>query len=152
MRSILCAHVRLEDLRMAIPLDRIIEVTLRVDVMEVPGLALPFLGMVMHRARGVPVMSLRHRLGMELRAPRLEDHFLFLRTMQGHVAIEVDRVEDMQEVDVDAIEAPPEGAPLTVGLAWIGERLVLVTDPDAIFAPEHRRDFEAALERIAAPS
>lgn len=131
-------------------MQRVVEIALRVETIELVGLQNPLIGMVMHRGSAVPVLSLRQRLGLPLRPGKLSDHFVIVRTVQGVVALEADRVEDVAPIDLGNLVAPPSSAETTLGLAWTEDGFIVVTDPDAVFAHEHRKNFESALERVRA--
>jgi len=138
----------LDEKTFAVALERIGEVALRVEIQALPGARLPLLGMVGHRGETIPILDLRARLGLEPRTPALSDHFLFLETRQGRVGVEVDRVLDVIHIDPSTLVAPPQSSPLVAGLAIDGQGTTYIADPDAVFAYEERKDFEAALARM----
>lgn len=152
MRLLPSIAFTLGDSRFAVPLNRVVEVSLRVETLPLPGLASPLIGMMVHRGKTIPVLDLRRRLGREARLRRTSDHFLFLRTQQGTVAVEVDRVENVIQVDLATLADPPASADAVWGLSTDDRGFLVVTDPDLVFAHEHRRSFDEALQRLVEPT
>jgi|SRR5690606_17685466 len=152
MRPLPAIAFALGDARFAVPLARVVEVSLRVEILPLPGLLPPLVGMVCHRGQTVPVLDLRARLGRAPGVPTTSDHFLFLRTQQGTVAVDVDRVDDVVQVDASTLAAPPRSADAVWGLTMDDRGFLVVTDPDAVFAHEHRKTFDEALQRLAEPA
>lgn len=140
-------EVRVGDTRCAIPLARVIEIALRVRTTPLPGVGAPVTGYVGYRGEAIPAVDLRHRLGAP--APdRIDDHLVIARTARRPVALIVDRVVGVREVDPAAATPPPKSAIAVAGLLALEDDLLLVADLDRVLSLEQERAVDLALEAL----
>jgi purine-binding chemotaxis protein CheW len=134
--------------RYGLPLDAVIEVAPRVRVTALPGAPPAVVGVVRYRGQVVVAIELRTRFGEPARVPSLEDHFILARTSRRMVALVVDAVVALRDVEAASIAPPPVSLAHVRGIAHVGDGLILLHDLDAVLA----LDEEAAVDRALAAS
>jgi purine-binding chemotaxis protein CheW len=77
------------------------ELARAVDIIPVPGAPKRNEGVINYRGKIVPVLNLRHCLGLTARSAEPADHFILLRLDERLFAIRVDRVLDITVVDAE---------------------------------------------------
>ncbi len=90
-------------------------------------------GLLNLRGHIVTAIDLRRRLGFPARAPDAEPMFMIVRTADGFVALLVDRVGDVIEVDESTFEPTPDNIPaatrtLIAGVHKLPQRLLHLLD------------------------
>lgn len=133
----------------AIRLERVYEVSSRVRIVPLPGIALPILGLVRYRGSLAIAIDLRLRLGIEPRPPQIEDHFILTRGATRPLALVVDRVEGLETVELASLHTLPERAEAE-GVLWAPGGLRLLFDLDRALSVEQLLAIDAA-EKAAAP-
>ncbi len=94
-------------------------------------------GYVNVRGQAVPVVNLRHMLGIAPRAPDPEQFLIFLRARRSTLAVVVDEVRDIFDVNAEQIQdrqALDLRRGLLQGVVRIEGRLVGVVDPGRLVA------------------
>lgn len=135
-----------------VEISRIREIIQRPAVTPLPG-SPPFVeGVVFHRDRVVPVISLRRRFEMEpYGGPK---SFVIVMDIGGTVAgVTVDGVQEVLRLDVSEIEPPPAGvggprSRFISGIARVGERLVVLLELDGAFSESELSAIEEATEPV----
>src|SRR3954452_3914602 len=91
-------------------------------------------GVISLRGKIIPVCDLASRLG--LTSERAEGaKIVIVETDGGTAGVIVDDVEEVLTLDDDHLDAvPAAGTEFIDGIAKIGDRLVVLLDPDGIFA------------------
>ncbi|MGE5675486.1 MAG: chemotaxis protein CheW [Mycobacterium leprae] len=97
-------------------------------------------GVVSLRGEVLPVVNLRKRLSLPEREPDKDTRFMILSLAERSAAVIVDGVEQVQLVDEAAIVAPDQqttipGQDYVVGVAKVGERLIVIMDLARLMAP-----------------
>jgi purine-binding chemotaxis protein CheW len=92
-------------------------------------------GMINLRGQIVPAIDLRRRLGLPERPPDKLPMNVVVRTAEGAVSLLVDEIGDVIEVEVDALESPPEtlqgfAREVVRGVYKLPGALLLVLDTD----------------------
>jgi purine-binding chemotaxis protein CheW len=100
-------------------------------------------GLINLRGQIVTAIDLRRRLGLPALADDATPFNVILRSKDGAVSLLVDEIDDVREVDLATINAPPETLrrevrSLVIGLFQLSDRLLLVLDADRV------TDFDAA--------
>jgi purine-binding chemotaxis protein CheW len=98
-------------------------------------------GVISLRGKIIPVYDLATRLGLE-HAETSEAKIVIVETAEDMAGVVVDDVEEVITVSGDQLdEAPTAGGPAIDGIAKIGDRLVVLLDPEGIVgAPSPRSD------------
>lgn len=116
-----------------------------------PGAPAGVLGVVNLRGETVPVIDLEARLPAGAGRPGIDHHIVVSAAGEGHVAIVVSRVEEIESVPADCFRSArgvlPEGVPLQ-GIARLGERLVPILDPSLLLTRSEAMTLHEALERL----
>jgi purine-binding chemotaxis protein CheW len=131
--------------RLAIASHRVVEVSLRAEVTPMPGVPAPVTGMLRWRGEPIVVVALHHRLGLAARAPLLSDHFVIVQTVRRTLAMEVDRVRDVDAIRPAEIRGAPPSAEPIAGVVLLSSGLHYIVDLDALLDLEQERAFDAAL-------
>lgn len=133
--------------RYAIPIDRVEEVVPRVWMTPLAGAPDDIEGIFAYRGATAIAIDLRRRLGHASKARALDDHLVVLRGRAPRLALTVDRVPGMREIDLARIQ--PTAAPHArlEGAVVLEDGLVLLVDVGAILSPEERARLDDALVR-----
>ena len=90
-------------------------------------------GVISLRGKIVPVHDLAVRLGLHAERPA-HAKIVIVEMADGVAGVIVDDVEEVLTVDADQLDTvPTAGDPAIEGIAKIGQRLVVVLDPQALF-------------------
>jgi chemotaxis signal transduction protein len=134
-----------------VPLERVVEVLPRVEITRLHGVEPPVAGYVRHRGRVVPVLDLRARLRQHPRVAPMDEHLLVVRVRrprggEGPIALLVDRVEGLIDLEPARVEPTDAGEHPVTGMVALPGGLLLVTDPDLALTLEEDRALRAALD------
>lgn len=143
------AVLRLDDLRLALPLACVERTERAVAVSRLPAAPEIVLGVIDVRGRIVPVIDLRARLRLPPRALGVGDRMVVATTPRRAVAMVADAVEGVVECDAAtlvAADAVVPGLDFVKGIARRDDGLILIHDLDRFLSLEE----EAALERALA--
>jgi purine-binding chemotaxis protein CheW len=92
-------------------------------------------GVISLRGKIVPVYDLAARLGLETGEPAEGAKIVIVETATDMAGVVVDDVEEVLTVDESQLHAvPAAGSPSIEAIAKIDDRLVILLDPDGIFA------------------
>jgi purine-binding chemotaxis protein CheW len=132
--ALLC---RIDDIRLAIPCEPILEVVRAVLPAQLPGAPGVVLGLVDVRGRMAVLVDVRSRFGLRTRPIHAMDHFVVVDADGVVLAFPVDRVAGVLDVALNDMDAVPEmaGAPHTQGIVRFPDGLVLVHDVRTFLAP-----------------
>lgn len=142
----------LDDIRYALPSERVVEVVPRVLLTPLPGTAAHVAGVFLHRGEIAVAVDLRRALGRPARPPALEDHLLVARGARRRVALIVDRAVGLARIPRDRVRPPPVRAPHLAGIAELDDGLLLIEDLDAALSLDDERAIDAALAAAEAPA
>jgi purine-binding chemotaxis protein CheW len=102
-------------------------------------------GVISLRGKILPVYDLATRLGMEHRSSDSEAKIVIVETAEDMAGVVVDDVEEVITIDSDALaEAPTIGGRAVDGIAKIGDRLVVLLDPEGIVGAAPAPEAEGA--------
>lgn len=127
-------------LRLAVPVEDVVEVVRDQRVVHVPHAPVAVLGILNLRGRIVPVLDARLRLGLEARAADAPCAHVIVTDDDELVSLVVDREGDVVVVDPAAGEAVPETVAadlrrLTRVAYQLDDALLLVLDPRLVLTP-----------------
>lgn len=137
--AILVAQV--EAHRCGFPAEVVVELHRMVATVPLPGAPAAIEGVIDVRGTAVPVLDLRARLGLTRRAPLTSDHLVFVDVRDRLIALRVDRVVDLVDVEVDGqvdlsdlASAPSHLSGLSRldedGLLLIHDAVAFLSDPE----------------------
>ncbi|QEC46847.1 chemotaxis protein CheW [Baekduia soli] len=90
-------------------------------------------GVISLRGRILPVYDLATRLGLDHPGEVTDAKIVIVETADDMAGVVVDDVEEVITVDLEALEdAPTAGGRAIDGIAKIGDRLVVLLDPEGI--------------------
>lgn len=134
--------------RLALPLSHVREVLRAVAITPLPEAPAVIEGVVDIRGAVVPVVDVRGRVGLPRRPLELEDRLIVVEAGGRRLALRVDAVHWMVEVDARTVESTREIAPeafFVAGLARLPDGLVLIYDLERFLSPGEARELARAL-------
>jgi chemotaxis signal transduction protein len=135
----------------ALPLaavERVLPMVAWAPLPQAPAVAL---GVINVHGRIIAVCDIRQRFGLPVRAYGLTDHLLVVRTRHHALALPVDQVAGVQEVNRDAIAPPAAVLPHLghiAGLVSLPTGILLIQDLDVFLALDEEQQLTRALEEI----
>lgn len=133
----------------ALPLERAVEVVRAVAVTPLARAPLVVMGVINVRGEVVPVLDVRRRFGLPEKPLALSDRFVLIRTAGRVVALRADEVvgvETLARDEVRDLRTLTSHSAFIAGVAPLGDRLVLIHDPDAFLSEAEALTLAAALE------
>jgi len=112
---------------------------------QVPDIVL---GIINVRGRIVPVIDTRRRFGLPLRQISLNDQFLLAFCSRRLVALVVDLVKEVHELDGKQIESSRDSlpfAPNLKGVAKLPDGLILIHDLERFLSLDEQRALDEAM-------
>ena len=103
----------------------------------------------------VPVLDIRRRFGLPAKAPHPADHLVLALAGSRNIALRVDRVLGIEDVDPKDIEDATKITPrveYVAGVAKLPDGLVVIHDLSTFLAEAEARDVDAALENSSPES
>lgn len=131
--------------RYAVPVERVVEVVLRVWLTALPGAPAVVIGAFNYRGAATVAVDLRSRLGHPARPPSPGDHLLVVRGARRTLALVVDRVRDLRELSPEQVQAPSIALPHVRGIAVLDDGLLLLEDLDAVLSLDEEESVGRAL-------
>jgi purine-binding chemotaxis protein CheW len=135
----------IDDLLMALEVERVQEVLRPQEMTAVPLASRVVKGLINLRGQIVTAVDLRRRLQLPDRTEGLASMNIVVRAEGGAIALLVDEIGDVLEVDQASFERPPEtlqgvARDLLLGIYKLKDRLLLVLDADkAVTVPDAER-------------
>jgi purine-binding chemotaxis protein CheW len=122
---------------------------------SVPDLPEWIEGVIEHRAKVIPIVDMRARIGLPQVEPTPTTRILVLNTSEGFIGAIVDVVAEVASVPRTNVTPPPPlfrglAAHFVRGIAKIGEQLVVILDVDRVLTSDDRIAFERAIESAEA--
>lgn len=138
--------VRLDDLRLALPLDAVVEVLPAMACTPLPGAPQVVVGVANLRGEPLALLDLRTRLGGEVREPHPDDHVVVCRVADRLVGVWLDHVTGLDEVAVDDLVTVTEVAQAdhVEGVALLPDGTVLVCDVRSFLSVDEALGLDAA--------
>jgi purine-binding chemotaxis protein CheW len=134
--------------RLAVPIQCLDTVVWAVAVTTLPH-APPFVeGIINVRGSVVPVIDLRRRFGLPSVPLSLHQRFIVVRTASRSLALRVDSVADLVEVQPDAIERADQvlpGARHAAGIVRLEDGVTVIQDLEALLSAEEEAGLDRAL-------
>lgn len=138
--------------RYAVPVERVVEVVLRVWLTALPGAPAVVVGAFNYRGAATVAVDLRSRLGHPVRPPTPGDHLIVVRGARRTLALVVDRVRALREIPPALVQAPSIALPHVRGIATLDDGLLLLEDLDAVLSLDEEESVGRALSAPAIAS
>jgi purine-binding chemotaxis protein CheW len=138
----------IDSARYAIAADAVLEMVRAVAVTALPGAPVAVAGIINVRGSVVPVFDMRLRFGAPQRRVVPEDHFVLVRATARTVALHVDAILDLMDLDANAITNATATLPSTKyigGVAPMPDGLVLIHDVDTFLSGAEAQTLDTAL-------
>lgn len=145
----------IDSTRYGVAADAVAEMVRAVAVTAIPGAPAVIEGIIDVRGSVVPVFDMRLRFGAPRRRVTPADHFIFVRATGRTVALHVDTVLDLVDIDTKAIADAAAQLPSTRyigGAALMPDGLALIHDVDTFLSSAERETLEAALADAVSPA
>lgn len=125
----------------ALPIEPIVQIIPMVTITPIPQANQAVEGVINVRGKTVPVINLRHHLGIQRAALQLHTPILLVQNGQGIMGLIVDEVIEVLSLPVDEVadfaDFLPRGlreVPILQGLAHIQNNAVLLLNLDHLFS------------------
>ncbi|MFH1036144.1 MAG: chemotaxis protein CheW [Pseudomonadota bacterium] len=119
-----------------------------VEITPLPQAPEIVLGVINAWGQLAPVVDVRRRFGLPARGLRVDDRFLISRTPRRLMALVVDSVEGVQELENQRAQAACQGLSFAQGLkgvAKLADGLALIYDLDQFLSLDEEFQLDAAL-------
>ena len=143
----------LADQKFALPLAWVEKIVRSVAVRPLPKAPDLILGVINLQGRIVPIASLRKRFGLDEKPVGVDDHLIVCRTSDRPLALLVDNVADIIEIDESRIihqEAILGDMDTIEGVLKMEDGMILIHDLERVLSGEEALRLEQALTREAA--
>jgi purine-binding chemotaxis protein CheW len=118
----------------ALPIGSVHEIIRFTEPRRVASDAAWIRGVIGLRGKIIPIFDLASRMGLEHSAP---DKIVIVESSAGQVGVMVDEVEEVLTVTSDQLEGVPAANSESIqAIAKIDDRLVILLDPEGLFAEE----------------
>jgi purine-binding chemotaxis protein CheW len=128
----------IDEYKFGLPVNAIETVIRMVEITPIPGSPAFILGAINFHGQVIPVINLRHRLGMPIRPILINDQLIIIHTPECCFALTIDTVKDIMECNPAGITKADDilpHLPYLVGVAKFFDGMILLTDPRKIFNP-----------------
>ena len=122
-----------------------------VDPKTVPDLPEWIEGVIEHKAKVIPVVDMRARIGLDHAAATPTTRILVFNTTAGFIGAIVDLVAEVASVPQADVAPPPPlfrglAAHFVRGIAKVGGQLVVILDVDRVLTNDDRIAFQRAVD------
>jgi len=141
----------LADKEYGVDISQVREVIRMKEITPVPDTAEFVEGVISLRGHVVPIISLRKKLGLEEKPTTSTNRIIISRPGNHFVGVIVDSVTDVISIEGGDITPPNEvlqKAKYLVGVAKLGERLILVADMEKLLSSKDRTVIGKVEKRI----
>lgn len=142
--------LRVDGQTYALPLAAVDRVLRMVEITPLPGAPEVVEGIINIQGDVVPVVSIRKRLGLSLRAAEAADSLVVVRARTRRLAIIAESVLGVVERPADAVVSTGDivgGIQHIEGVLKTNDGLVLIQDLGRFFSPEEELSLDLALEK-----
>lgn len=146
---------RLAGVQVALPVSNVAELLRTVALADIPGAPPIIEGALNVRGVLMPVFDLRSHLGLPARENTPSDSLVVLTVRSRAVAVRVESVEAVEEIDASEIREPAEissALSRVVALSGVATRedgAVVIYDPDAFLSQAEQEAIDVLLVRPA---
>jgi purine-binding chemotaxis protein CheW len=132
----------------AIPATSVVEIVRAVAVMPLPGSPPIVTGVIDYRGAILPVFDVARRFQQPSRPVRAAHRLIVARAGSRTVALHVDSVDRLIDLNPDAVEPAPatvDGSVPIAGLARTGDGMLVLQDLDRFLSEAESRQLDDAL-------
>ena len=143
-----CVIFRLEGQRYAVDLSQVERVVSMVAISPLPKTPAVVAGVINCRGSVVPVLDIRPRFGLPRREFGLTDHLLLARTTRRMLALPVDEVLGVNQVETeDVLDASTlfPGVGYVKGIVALADGLLFIHDLEALLSMDEERQLTEAI-------
>jgi purine-binding chemotaxis protein CheW len=140
----------LAEQKFALPLVWVDKIVRSVAVRSLPKAPEMILGVINLQGRIVPIVSLRKRFGLEEKPIGVDDHLIVCRTSDRPLALLVDNVADIIEIEESRIihqESILKGMDYIEGVLKMEDGMILIHDLERVLSGEESARLNQALLR-----
>lgn len=141
----------LDDQRYALRLLHVEQAIRMVEITPLPKAPDIVRGLVNVHGAVIPVLNIRKRFLLPEREPELGDQLIIARTAKRLVALMVDTVHDVVDVQLEKMVAPETILPQLEhvnGVVKLDDALVFIHDLDAFLSLEEEQALDVAIEAV----
>ncbi len=141
----------LDELSYAFPLHTVLKVIHAIEIKHLPQAPEIISGIINVQGRIIPVADIRKRLGLAEREVDPDDRLIIADTGKKEVAILVDSVSGIIDIDPLQLSAVGETLPFAKhlrGVAKVENELILIYDLEEFLSLEEEKVLELALKKI----
>ena len=144
----------LDELKYALPLSTVVRVIHAVEIRNLPKAPAIVAGIINVNGQIIPVINVRKRFGLTTREIELDDQLIIADTGKRQVALWVDTVSGVQNIQaqqhVNTTETLPY-AQFIKGVVKVEDDLILIYDLEQFLNLEEESQLEKALEPPLTP-
>lgn len=149
--GVLLVTFTIDGQRYALHLERVDRVLPMVAVSSLPKAPTVALGVINLHGRVIPVLDIRRRFGLSHREHELTAHILVARTSRRTLALPVDEVLGVEEVEGDTV-IPPDavlpGIGHVAGIVALADGLLFIHDLEAFLSLDEEQQLTEALKEL----
>jgi len=140
----------LDEQKFAIPLSSVEKIARAAAVRPLPQSSDIVLGVVNVQGKVIPVIDLKKRFGIPIRAISVTDHLIIARASERTLALLVDTVQDIVEADAKSIT---DQSDILGRMDYVGgvlqseEGMVLINDLESLITGEEADELDQALQK-----
>ena len=142
----------LDELRFAVYLSAVERVVQAVEITPLPKAPKIVMGVINVKGQIVPVLDIRQRLHLPMRDVDINDQFILARASSRLVALAVDSVNELHEIEereLVAADQIPYGTEYIHGVVKLENNLVLICDLDQFLSLGDERKLETVMTAAA---
>ena len=142
---------KLDDQEYALDIGNVVQVVRMVALTRPPKAPDYMEGMFNLRGKVIPVINVRQRYNLPSKPHDLDTQLLIAKAHDKTLAITVDVVSEVLTLSTETIEAPDQIGPdleYLKAVAKVGDRLILILDPDTLMTPVVDLFRAAAVEKM----
>ncbi|MBQ4068348.1 MAG: chemotaxis protein CheW [Lachnospiraceae bacterium] len=121
------------------------------EISRIPNSSRHIKGIINLRGDVIPVFSIRSKFGLEEIEPTLETRLIIVQSGDFLLALEVDSVEEIQNVDVEMVHDAPiiiknQETEYVKKVVSVNGKLIIVIDPINVLLPSEREAIKDLLQ------
>jgi purine-binding chemotaxis protein CheW len=142
----------LNNQQIALHLSDVEKITRVAEITTMPNTPDVVMGVINVHGRIIPVVNLRKRFHLDEREISIDDHFIVVRTSNRSMALWVDYVRDIIEIqkeDVVEHDSILPNVEYFEGVVKLNENIILIQDLEKFISLEEEQQLDAAMTQTA---
>lgn len=143
---------RVDQTRCALPLEHVQRTELAVAITPLPDAPDTVAGIINVRGKLMPVINVRHRLGLPDQDLQLDHHFILAKTEKRELALWVEQVSGIEDCCItpqENVTATIAKLPYISGVTAVGDDLVFIHDLEKFLSEDEDRELTQAMGAIS---